>query len=159
MRREATLITPRMEIFTLVATVDVASKLLAILWYFPGGVNTASFGVGYTANYNILSSLVEDGSTFDIDFTSEQASAFQGLVKFRSKSDYGSGMGGKTDLLVNYQIWVIQAPAPVTLKSFNVSKINSQSFLQWVVTSESIMKDGLSKEAMMVSLGVTLILL
>ena len=108
-------------------------------WYFPGGVNTASFGVGYTANYNILSSLVEDGSTFDIDFTSEQSIGISrtGGSSGDARATMGPGMGGKADLLVNYQIWVIQAPAPVTLKSFNVSKINSQSFLQWVVTSET----------------------
>lgn len=107
-------------------------------WYFPGGVNTPSFGSGFSATYDVLSSLVEDGSSFDVHFTSEQSIAIAriGGSSGDARATLGPGMGGKVELVVGYEIWTIQAPAPVAMTHFDVKKVNNTTSMMWSTASE-----------------------
>lgn len=42
-------------------------------WYFPGGSNTAAVGTGFALGFNILSALEQNGTNFNVDFTSAQS--------------------------------------------------------------------------------------
>ncbi|MEZ4910917.1 MAG: T9SS type A sorting domain-containing protein [Saprospiraceae bacterium] len=107
-------------------------------WFFSGGVNTPSFGSGYTADYDILNSLIENGSTFNVNFTSEQSIEINrtGGDSGDARATMGPGMGGKIELIVTYEIWTIQAPAPVTMTHFDVKKVNNTTSILWSTASE-----------------------
>lgn len=112
-------------------------------WYFPSGTNTASFGTGYTNTHNILSSLVTNGSTFDVDFTSQQSIAIDRTATSGSgdggdaRATGGPGMGGKVELVVEYECWIASSIAtPVTLKSFTVTPEDGKVLLAWQTSNE-----------------------
>ena len=107
-------------------------------WYFPGGVNTSAVGKGFALGYNVLSALVQDGSAFDVDFTSYQSIAIDrtGGSSGDARATMGPGMAGKVELEVVYQEWTIQAPAPVVLTSFEVVKAGNTSKIRWNTASE-----------------------
>ena len=107
-------------------------------WYFPGGSNTSAVGTGFALGYNILSALVQNGATFTVDFTSAQSIAIDrtGGSSGDARATMGPGMGGKVELEVVYQVWTIQAPAPVTYLSFDVRKSSGASLLKWSTASE-----------------------
>jgi len=106
-------------------------------WYFPGGTNTGSFGTGFAQSFDILSMLLEDNSPFNIEFTSTQNIA---LNRTNGNSDakvtMGPGMGGKAELIVQYQIWEILAPLPVELTDFTVTRKSQQASLNWSTHTE-----------------------
>ena len=113
-------------------------QALANSWYFPGGINTPSIGTGFAQPYNILTSLVQDGSTFNVDFTSTQTIAIDrtGGSSGDARATMGPGMGGKVALEVAYEIWIIQAPLPVKFITFNAKKSNNNIILNWSTGSE-----------------------
>ena len=111
---------------------------LANSWYFPGGINTPTIGTGFAQSYNILPSLVQVGSTFNVDFTSTQTIAIDitAGTSGDARATMGPGMGGKVALEVAYKIWIIQAPLPVKFITFNAKKSNDNIILNWSTGSE-----------------------
>jgi len=106
-------------------------------WYFPGGSNAGAFGTGYSEAFDILSDLQEDGSTFNIDFTSSQSIAMsRSNGNADSKVTMGPGMGGKVELIVEYQVWEIIGALPVELTSFEATKNEKTIDLFWTTASE-----------------------
>ena len=112
-------------------------------WYFPSGTNTPSFGTGFAQNYDVLSNIVEDGSSFTVDFNSEFSINIDrvGGSSGDARATMGPGMGGKVELVIQYQIWTIQAPAPVKLGEFYAEKQEYSTLLRWTTYSE-INNDG-----------------
>lgn len=106
-------------------------------WYFPGGTNTGSFGTGYIETFDILSMLIEDGSAFNVDFTSNQSiSLSRTSGNADAKVTMGPGMGGKVQLVIEYEIWIIQAPLPVELSSFEAIKGEQSVDVVWTTAFE-----------------------
>ncbi len=111
-------------------------------WYFPGGTNTASFGTGYTECIDVLASLAEDGSTFTVDFESNQNLS---LARTGScdgggsdgRATMGPGLGGKVELLVEYEVWTIINTLPVELSSFDAAQRSNTVELNWTTLSET----------------------
>jgi len=108
-------------------------------WYFLGNTNTASSGNGFAQGFNILPTLVQNGSTFNVDFKGifsisiDRFNASSG----DARASMGPGMGGKVELEVIYQIWNIQAPLPVALSHFEAIKRGNETLLQWTTMSET----------------------
>lgn len=107
-------------------------------WYFQGSTNTPSFGTGFAQNYNVLSNIVEDGTTFTVDFNSNFSINIErvGGTSGDARATMGPGMGGKVELIIQYQIWTIQAPAPVKLGEFSAERQGYTAALHWVTYSE-----------------------
>lgn len=108
-------------------------------WYFPGGTNTSSYGTGFTQGYNVFSALVQTGGTFNVDFTSNHSISIDRTSGSSgdARATAGPGMGGKVKLDVVYEVWTIQAPAPVELLDFTVTKANKASLITWTTASET----------------------
>jgi len=100
-------------------------------WFFPSG-NQISFGDGHAVSHNILSALVSNGSTFDVDFRSEQSiSLSRSNGDADARATMGPGMGGKGQLRVDYDVWEIRAPLPVGMKYFDINYANKMVSLNW----------------------------
>lgn len=112
-------------------------------WYFPGGTNTGSYGTGYSECFNIpVGNVVEDGSQFNVDFTSGHSINLSRTGSCNSggsdaRATLGPGLGGKVELIVEYEIWeIVQETVPVTLTDFKAKKESAGIQLSWVTNSE-----------------------
>ena len=108
-------------------------------WYFPGGTNTSSYGTGFAQSYNVYSALVQDGSSFNVDFTSNHSISIDryNADSGDARATAGPGMGGKVKLDVVYEVWTIQAPAPVEMTAFNAISRSASVDLIWSTASET----------------------
>lgn len=91
-------------------------------------------GIGNTYGQDFMVTSLEDGGSFQVNFTSSASVAIsRNFGNADARAQFGPGMQGLTSLEVSYKCWEIQQDAvlPIQLTSFEAKKQNNKIALNW----------------------------
>lgn len=104
-------------------------------WLFTPSTATA-VGDSYGEDFNVTS--LEDGGMFDVNFTGTASVSIQRIWgNADARVQVGPGMQGYTELMVEYDIWELEAILPVELMSFTATTNKDEVILKWTTASET----------------------
>ena len=107
--------------------------------YRPAGDWTPQDGRGYTGSRDITSGIAQSGETVTVNFSSTATISINRTSgNADGRATIGPGMGGKANLVTEYDIWIVESdPLPVNLTSFSAHIEDQKVLLEWETTSET----------------------